>query len=43
MDVANNIFAMEEASTLILCTEIAKNMIEAAGIKDVRFTELPVE
>ena len=43
VDVANNIFAMEEASTLILCTEIAKDMIEAAGIKGVRFTELPVE
>ena len=43
VDVANNIFAMEEASTLILCTEIAKDMIEAAGIKDVSFTELPVE
>ena len=27
----------------VICTEIAKNMIESAGIKDVRFTELPVE
>ena len=28
---------------IIICTEIAKDMIEAAGIKDVDFTELPVE
>ena len=43
MDVANNIFALKESSVIILCTETAKDMIESAGIKDVRFTELPVE
>ena len=39
----NNIFALKESSVIILCTETAKNMIEAAGIKDVSFTEVPVE
>ena len=38
-----HIFALKEASVIILCTETAKDMIEAVGIKDVRFTELPVE
>lgn len=41
--VANNIFALKESSVIILCTETAKDMIESAGIKDVRFTALPVE
>lgn len=40
---ANNIFALKETPVIIICTETAKNMIEAAGIKDVSFTELPVE
>ena len=39
----NGIFALKEKSTIIICTETAKNTIESAGIKDVRFTELPVE
>ena len=39
----NGIFALKEKSMIIICTETAKNMIESAGIKDVRFTELPVE
>ena len=39
----NNIFVLKETDLDIICTEIAKDMIEAAGIKDVRFTELPVE
>lgn len=39
----NNVFALKEKRIIIICTEIAKNMIEAAGIKDVSFTELPVE
>ena len=43
MGPENNIFALKEGAIIILCTEIAKDMIEAAGIKDVRFTELPVE
>ena len=43
MSVENNIFALKETPVIIICTETAKNMIEAAGIKDVRFTELPVE
>lgn len=43
VDAANNIFALKESSVIILCTETAKNMIEAAGIKDVSFTEVPVE
>ncbi len=40
---SNGIFALKEKNTIIICTEIAKDMIEAAGIKDIRFTELPVE
>ena len=43
VDRENNIFALKEASVVIICTEIAKDMIEAAGIKDVAFTELSVE
>ena len=43
VDVENNIFVLKEKTILIICTETAKNMIEAAGIKDVDFTELPVE
>lgn len=43
IDVENNIFALKEDTIVIFCTETAKNMIEAAGIKDVSFTELPVE
>ena len=43
VDAENNIFVLKEKTIPILCTEIAKNMIEAAGIKGVRFTELPVE
>lgn len=43
MSVENNIFALKETPVIILCTETAKDMIEAAGIKDVSFTELPVE
>ncbi len=43
VDAENNIFALKESSVIIICTETAKNMIEAADIKDVRFTELPVE
>ena len=39
----NNIFALKEKNNHLFCTETAKDMIEAAGIKDVRFTELPVE
>ena len=42
-DIHNNIFAMKEKSIYIICTETAKDMIETAGIKGVRFTELPVE
>ena len=43
VDTSNNIFVLKETKLDIICTEIAKNMIESAGIKDVRFTELPVE
>ena len=43
MNVSNNIFVIKETVLDIVCTETAKNMIESAGIKDVRFTELPVE
>lgn len=43
IDTSNNIFVLKETKLDIICTEIAKNMIESAGIKDVRFTELPVE
>ncbi|MBD5437155.1 MAG: hypothetical protein HDR37_01015 [Treponema sp.] len=43
VDTANNIFVLKETDLDIVCTETAKNMIESAGIKDVRFTELPVE
>ncbi len=43
IDAENNIFALKEDTIVILCTETAKDMIEAAGIKDIRFTELPVE
>lgn len=43
VDTENNIFALKEKSTIIIYTETAKDMIEAAGIKDVAFTELPVE
>ncbi|MDE5581647.1 MAG: hypothetical protein K2I95_09540 [Treponemataceae bacterium] len=43
VDIANNIFVIKETPVIIICTETAKDMIEAVGIKDVRFTELPVE
>lgn len=43
VDKTNNIFVLKETKLDVICTEIAKNMIESAGIKDVRFTELPVE
>ena len=43
IDTTNNIFVLKETDLDIICTEIAKDMIEAAGIKDVSFTELPVE
>ena len=43
VDIANNIFVIKETDLDIICTETAKDMIETAGIKDVRFTELPVE
>ena len=43
IDTSNNIFVLKETKLDVICTEIAKNMIEYAGIKDVRFTELPVE
>ena len=43
INVENNIFVLKEDTIVILCTETAKNMIKAAGIKDVGFTELPVE
>ena len=43
VDVENNIFVLKETDLDIVCTETAKNMIESAGIKDVRFTELPAE
>ena len=43
VDIANNIFVIKETDLDIICTETAKDMIEAAGIKDVRFMELPVE
>ena len=43
VDVENNIFVLKETDLDIVCTETAKDMIETAGIKDVRFTELPVE
>lgn len=39
----NGIFALKEKSTIIICTETAKDMIESVGIKDVSFTEVPVE
>ena len=39
----NGIFALKEKNTIIICTETVKNMIGAADIKDIRFTELPVE
>lgn len=39
----NKIFALKEKRIIIFCTETVKNMIESAGIKDVSFTELPVE
>ena len=42
-DTSNNIFVLKETKLDVICTEIAKNMIESAGIKDVRFTKLPVE
>ena len=40
---SNNIYALKEKNNHLFCTEIAKDMIEAVGIKDVSFTELPVE
>ena len=43
IDTANNIFVIKETNLDVVCTETAKNMIEAAGIKDVSFTKLPVE
>ncbi len=43
VDTVNNIFVIKETNLDVVCTEIAKDMIEAAGIKDVAFTELPVE
>ncbi|MBD5436064.1 MAG: hypothetical protein HDR36_06095 [Treponema sp.] len=43
VDVENNIFVLKENTIPIICSETAKDMIEAAGIKDVRFTGLPVE
>ena len=43
IDTANNIFVIKETNLDVVCTETAKDMIEAAGIKDVSFTELPVE
>ncbi len=43
VDTANNIFVIKETNLDIVCTETAKDMIEAAGIKDIRFTELPIE
>lgn len=43
VDTANNIFVIKETNLDIICTETAKDMIEAVGIKDVSFTELPVE
>ncbi len=43
IDTSNNIFVLKETKLDIICTEVAKNMIESAGIKDVRFTELSVE
>ena len=43
VDIANNIFVIKETDLDIICTETAKDMIETAGIKDVRFTELSVE
>ena len=43
VDNSNNIFVLKETKLDVICTETAKNMIEEAGIKDVRFTELPVE
>ena len=43
VDTANNIFVIKETVLDIVCTDTAKDMIEAASIKDVRFTELPVE
>ena len=43
VDTTNNIFVLKETKLDIICTETAKNMIEEAGIKDVNFTEIPVE
>ncbi len=43
VDTENNIFVLKEKTIPIVCTETAKDMIEAAGIKDVDFAELPVE
>ena len=43
INVENNIFVLKEDTIVIICTETAKNMIESVGIKDIRFTELPVE
>ena len=40
---SNNIFALKEKNNNLFCAETAKNMIEAVGIKDVSFTEVPVE
>jgi hypothetical protein len=39
----NNIFVLREIRTELICTQTAKDLIEQAGIIDVRFIELEVE
>src|SRR5574344_704663 len=39
----NNIFVLREKRTELICTQTAKDLIEQAGIIDVRFIELEVE
>jgi len=39
----NNIFVLQEESIELICTQTAKDLIEQAGIIDVRFIELEVE
>jgi hypothetical protein len=39
----NNIFVLQEHCTDLICTQTAKDLIEQAGIIDVRFIELEVE
>ena len=43
IESANNIFVLKETHLDLICTQTAKNAIEAEDIKDVRFTEIPAE